>query len=381
MVDTRRGKRKEIVIFSPVGDLGQLDGFCHHVKRMGMDKDADFAFIYRKGLQYKECGLSSVQATEKYPLGTSGCFFAGQVMAYRLGYPIIVVTDLDALLDSRKTLMEMISIARREGKVVSPVSANAENPGVSGASNMNQWSVFPRHVFETVGFSIPFFWRGGDDYELLWRYKSLGKTAVYRQGHALHPISGHTVFHKMLERKKQYPYVASLLKALLYMKEYQPAAERKFIFWYAYYSYFSDVFGDGGLRKVLKASGKFVRPVVDESRPALFEIRQGKRCGKFEGWSPKMLASTLASPFLLALFGEYCIYRDRVVLKAPRMTIFCRGIAACALAPFRLLEAFMVIAAWDDDKGRLRGLDMRASNAVLVEKEFEKFLKDKKLAV
>jgi hypothetical protein len=177
--DRRIGKQKGIIVFSPVGDLKQLDDFCRYVKKMGINRGVDFAFVYREGLTYNEgCGLSAIHATEKYPLGTSGAFFAGQLMAYRLKYPIVVTTDLDAVLDSHRTFTEMAELCRHTGKVVSP--ANPENPGVYGANSMNHWTFFPRKVFDEVGFSIPFFIKGGEDYELLYRYREAGKLLVYQ---------------------------------------------------------------------------------------------------------------------------------------------------------------------------------------------------------
>ena len=379
-LDNRRGKRRKVAVFCPVGDSGQLERFRSHVKKLGIGRIADFIFIYRKGVPYQKGGLHALHATEKYPLGTSGCFFAGQLLAYRLGYETIVVTDLDAFLDSRKSFDKMLSMCRAQGKVISPVSANEGNPGVFGANSLNHWSFFPREAFEEVGFSIPFFWRGGDDYELLWRYKSRGKMVVYKEGCVFHPLNGHTIFHKMLERKKHYPYVASLLKALLYMKDYSKNAVPKFFFWYAYYSYFADAFGDGAFLSVLKNSSRFARPSIADS-PAQFFLEPCAPSGKFEAWSMRLLASTMLSPFTLSIFGEYRICADRVVYSGSRAALFLRATLAAILVPLRLLQAGCRVMEWDSASGIMHRPDMRASKAEAAEAEFERFLKGGGLAI
>ncbi len=111
--DLRKGTGKKMLIFSPVGDLAQLEGFHSHVTALGLDQEADFLFIYRQGLAAPRLPFSAIHSFEKYPLGTSGCFFAGQYLSYLLGYDILVVADLDAILGSKKDLDGMVALAKK----------------------------------------------------------------------------------------------------------------------------------------------------------------------------------------------------------------------------------------------------------------------------
>ncbi|MBU0586032.1 hypothetical protein KJ780_00815, partial [Candidatus Micrarchaeota archaeon] len=109
--DGRRIKEnRKVIIFSPVGNHAELELFSKYIKKIGLDKknEVDFLFIYRKGLEKLDVGLSAIHATEKYPIGTSGSFFAGQATCYSLGYEYIIVTDCDALIDSLETFEDEV---------------------------------------------------------------------------------------------------------------------------------------------------------------------------------------------------------------------------------------------------------------------------------
>ena len=265
--DMRKKPYKEIVVFSPVGDMGQLEDFVNHASTLGIDKVADFLFIYRQGLGYKDYGLSALHATEKMPLGTSGCFFIGQALGYGLGYETIVVADLDAFLDSRKTFDEMLKIARDTGKAVVPLSkTQKEEKPLPNYFVVNQWGVFPRRVFEKVGFEAPYSYRGGEDWELSNRLKCAKQIQIYRQGCAIHEKTGMGIREKAENPKKYYPYLKGLLVAFAVSTQYDFASYFRFFAWFCYYNTFAIMLGDGALKKTVRMrdfSESDIRPQAD----------------------------------------------------------------------------------------------------------------------
>ncbi|MCX6771191.1 MAG: hypothetical protein NTX79_04000 [Candidatus Micrarchaeota archaeon] len=250
--DARQGRRS-VVIFSPVGDLGQLEAFLAHVKKLGIDKEADFVFLFRKGLAARKTGLSALCCFEKIPLGTSGCFFAGQALSYRLGYEIIVVADLDAFLDSKKTLDEMIKLARRTGMAVMPLSkAPREKKPDGNYFVVNQWGVFPRAVFEKIGFEIPYTRRGGEDWEFSNRLRHYRQAMVYRGGNVVHEKIGMGITEKLKNPKKYYPYLRGLMLAFSISWQYDAFSYARFFAWFCYYNTFAIMLGDRALAKTVR---------------------------------------------------------------------------------------------------------------------------------
>ncbi len=251
--DMRRKPYKDIVIFSPVGDMAQLDGFAKHVKELGIDKDADFLFIYRQGLEYKDYGLSALSFTEKMPIGTSGCFFAGQAMSYALGYETIVVADLDAFLDSKKTFDGMIAQAKQSGKAIVPLSKSPkEEKPLPNYFVVNQWGVFPRAVFEKVGFEIPYTYKGGEDWEFSNRLKHYGQVNIYKDGHASHEKIGMGIKEKLKNPKKYYPYLKGLMIAFSVSWQYDWVSYLRFFAWFCYYNTYAIMLEDKALTKTVR---------------------------------------------------------------------------------------------------------------------------------
>lgn len=338
--DMRRKPYKDIVIFSPVGDMAQLDGFAKHVKELGIDKEADFLFIYRQGLDYKDYGLSAVHLMEKMALGTSGAFYAGQVTSYEFGYGTIVVTDLDALIDSKKTFDEIVNLARKEKKGVCPLSTSQITNEDNRAYSFNHWGTFTREIFENYGFSIPYFIKGGEDYEFTCRYKTAGATILYENGTVFHPASGTTIYHKMLEKKKQYAYLPNLLKALVFVKRYEKNAILKYIFWYMNYAFFADAFDDKQLNKVLKGIKSFeIVKVEDDKTSQKIKITKIKDRGLFRSYSVVDNIGIIFSIFHLLIRKKYVVGTEQISLEMPRTELLIGIIKGIVLSPLRFIEA------------------------------------------
>ena len=166
--DQRKGNRK-VAMMSPVGDEKLIRNFTKMVKKQTF-KDFDILFIYPKGSKFcydKE--LSMIHVEEKLLLGTSGCFFAGQAFLYTEGYEIIIIADIDAIPSSNKMLEHLVERAKNEKCAVLPLSTPPDGGVNERVCNVNQYGTCHRSVFDTAGFATPYFWRGGEDWELMRR--------------------------------------------------------------------------------------------------------------------------------------------------------------------------------------------------------------------
>jgi hypothetical protein len=351
--DKRTALRRKTAIFVPVGDLNQLEMFMGQVKRLGLNKDFDFILLYRFGLKVSEIGLSAICFRELMPIGTSGAFFEGHKLAYELGYETLIVADADALLDSRKTLDNMISISEKTGKAIAPLSIQKENKANKEYSVINQWGVIPTKILAEIGFCTPYMWRGGEDYEFKQRLISKGMFKIYRNGNVEHPLAGYTIYHKMVQPKKFYPYVNGLLKAMLFEAEYNWKAYAKYFAWSMFYSFFTDAFGDRQLLRIAKESSAFNIPdwVADET-PAV-SISQEKEQAQF---TTGMLSRILYIPLSLErliIKGEFPIYTDRIKLTIPRKKLLVRSIVAAALKPIRAIQTMKRIIDWKNERKKV----------------------------
>ena len=375
--DERKGSMMDVAVFSPVGDLGQMDIFYKTVRKLGIADSVDFIFIYRKGLEYPSTGLSALHATEKYPLGTSGCFFAGQALCYLLGYKTVVVADLDSVLDSGATLAGMEEMAHRLGHAVLPEYRIKENTA-DIASNVNNWGVYPREVFEKAGFSTPYIWKGSEDYEFFARLSHLRMVEIYRDGYYSHHFSGFTVYHKMGEKKKYYPYINGTLKAILFVADYSKAAYFNYCLWYVFYSFFADAFEDRWLRAVVAPAHKFeiVGSPIEDGGKEYFTVKRVKEVGSFSNTSQFRMLLVPYSLVRLALTGKYEVYRDVVELKVSRPIFMLRLLAGAVRMPLRALEAAMNLLQWRGERKKVH-FPATPENLESVEKEFAALARDR----
>ncbi len=338
--DERHGRRS-IVVFSPVGNRAQLEAFVRHVKKLGIGNEADFAFLFRKGLSAPKTGLSELRFFEKTPLGTSGCFFAGQALCHSLGYKTIVVADLDAFLDSRRTFGSMVRMAGEEKCAVVPLS---RAPGKQLAAGnyfvMNQWGVFPREVFDEAGFAIPYTCRGGEDWEFSQRLKKQGKLEVYSEGSACHPRAGSTVYHKMANGAKFYPYVSGLMLAFLFSSSYL-----RYLAWWLYYSFIADSFSDPQMAEAVQCR-----------RPSVASAKQGQpprvliRKASASVPVPSRAIFIPASLLQLAFFSKAAYGQEEVLLKMPRWHLWLGMACAALLSPLRLVQGIGAVLAWQKER-------------------------------
>ncbi len=337
--DLRTGRQRKTVIFSPVGDAGQLREFCRHVKKLEIDKEADFLFVCKKGLRMPRLPLSEAHAFEALPLGTSGSFFAGQYLAYLMGYEVIVIADLDAFLDSRKTFLEMVALARGKGCAVAPLSKDpSEKAPARGYFVINQWGTVPRNVFEEAGFAMPYTYKGAEDYEFLSRLRHRGRFIGFEGGFAIHPKKGLNIYYKMANSAKYYPYLAGLMKAYLFGASYSRMMLLRYLSWYSYHSFFSDVFGDMQLKAVLQRPFH-LNPHEAFSGNIRFSVQPLSRKEE-AGPKPRLLLAFM--PLISLLFFRKADFHDeRVVLSIPRPALFFRLLSSLLLVPVRFAQGLL----------------------------------------
>lgn len=354
--DLRTKPLKRTIIFCPVGDEAQLVEFCRHVRSLGIEKDFDFLLIYRKGVPYDAAkGLSALHATEKYPLGTAGGFFAGQICSYLLNYETIVNNDLDAYLDCKESLFAMVEKARSERTSVIPYSKSAEEKTIDKEYIViNSWHVYHREVFERAGFYFPYTWKGGEDYEYAQRLKLHNKLVIYENAVATHPKEGLSIFHKMHSKRKYYPYVGGLLKAYLFCTAYSKKYYFLYVLWYVYYSFFCDLFSDNELRNVLGTTNSR-RLAMDFSSQQQLPFSISRKPNSVPQLLPiyRRFTHTIASLARLVLFGKCTIMGEDVRLSISRPRFLAMAIFGLLLFPLRLLDAILKAASWKRDLGTL----------------------------
>jgi hypothetical protein len=252
--DKRDGKR-EVAVICPVGGEEQLSAFVRHVRKLGIDGKADFIFIFRPGLPYQFPSLSCFFAAENFPIGTSGCFFAGQALCHELGYKVAVMADLDAFLDCGQTFDSLVRTAQETGKATVPLSKSPEEQTAKGNYFViNQWGAIPRGVFENAGFCAPYMQKGGEDWEYSLRLRKRGLLHVLGAGSSTHPKIGMGVLAKMEQPGKYYSYLTGLMRAYLLSAGYSPLSYLRFLSWHCYYSFFADWCEDVALLDAIERS-------------------------------------------------------------------------------------------------------------------------------
>ncbi|HQT45237.1 MAG TPA: hypothetical protein PLO51_04610, partial [Candidatus Micrarchaeota archaeon] len=142
---------------------------------------------------------------------------------------------------------------KRSEKAVVPLSkAPWEEKPAANYFVVNQWGVFPRAVFEKVGFEIPYTRRGGEDWELSNRLKYYGQITIYRDGHVSHEKIGMGVKEKLKNPKKYYPYLKGLMLAFSYSWQYDWLSYLRFFAWFSYYNTFAHMYDDKALAKTVR---------------------------------------------------------------------------------------------------------------------------------
>ena len=356
--DDRRGDAP-ICVFAPVGDATQLDVFLKQVKRLGLDMcldmcEVDFLFIFKNIADVKETGLSALCVVETCPIGTSGCFFVGQTILYQEGYSVIISTDLDAELDSAETFHSIALLANQKNVAVFTRSIFNENTSKQLAYNVNDWAAFPREFFEEVGFSTPYMWRGGEEYELLTRLLKTNRNKfIVHSGGYTHPFVGFSIYHKMTERKKYCPYVSGILRAILFVSEYDITALPKFVAWYVFYGFFADLLDDTSLKQALQTSGRFELLRNVENAHLWFKIEKIRESGHFSNTSFTRVAYLPTSLISLALTGSCNLYTDRITLLKSKKQFILGLVKATLMIPVRTIKSVVRIYQWKRERKKV----------------------------
>ncbi len=353
-----RKEKASAVLFCPVADEEQLKGFVTIVKQLEDYKKVDYLFLYRKGFMIKHKsglfnGLSAIHAVENLPLGSSGAFFIGTYALFREGYEVILIADTDAMPGSKRILPILLQKALQLHKVIAPFNTPKENTAPTKTYVINHWGAFPRSVFEKAGFYTPYMWCGGEDYDLMSRLNKTGLLLPLTDVFIYHPRAGYTIFHKMVEKKKFYPYVAGLMKVFLFHSERDIFAALKFFTWFVFYAFFGDVFSDRDIFMMLSKCNKFTTEYDFADSIARVEIKRIKERAAFPS---SFFGKILKEPkllFSLLFFKEAGIYTDKIRLKISRVELFAGIIKALFLVPFRFAQAILAFIKWKKERKKV----------------------------
>lgn len=120
--------------------------------------------------------LNILYYQENYPLGSSGGFGLGRMLAYSLGYKYIVNADVDCTPVSKDLMRKLVDAAKKERKAIVPKSIDYIKGGEVrvGGRGTNQYDICPREVFEKSGFEFFRFFRGGEAHEIYIRLSAEG---------------------------------------------------------------------------------------------------------------------------------------------------------------------------------------------------------------
>lgn len=351
--EDNRKKKHNIALFSPAGDRKMLKEFISILKKQTF-RDYDIFFIYPKGMDfYRDNSFQIIHAEERLPLGTSGCFFIGQAFLYNEGYEIILIADLDAIPSSEKMLEELIKEAKKSGCACLPFSKPPDSLETPCKYNVNQYGTYPREVFEKVGFTNPFFWRGAEDWDLMQRLKEKNLLKIIDKFCVYHPTAGYTIFHKMMNKKKFYPYFSSIMKAFLFRCESNFLNIVRYMLWYLFYRFFSIVFSDKEMEEAIKNSCLF-KIANYENNQSYLSIEKSKLNSTFGKNIVSKLAVNICILFNLITKGKADVYTDTIRLKnEKRFDVAIGTILAFFLIPFYAMESIWCFLRWKTERQRV----------------------------
>lgn len=347
-------RRKDTVVACPVGDAAELAKFAAWARKTKISEIADFVFIYRAGMRIQDIGLDSFHAVEKVPLGTCGAFFVAQTLSYGLGYEVVVLSDINAFLDSKKGFVACRDLALSSKKAVLPIIYQGEGKMIGNNTyNPNSFGFIPRNVFEEAGFSVPYPWRGGEDYEFRSRLLKRGKAVMTDKAFVRHPMEGFTIYHKMLAKRKYYPYVAGLILAILLESAYRKLSYLKYISWRMFYAFFADVFADVQMAEIAQNSEKFIirDRITEGGAPVGIEKRETAL-----GFNPTFLGRALGVPvslLSLMVLKRYDALDDRIILKGSRLRLLLGTAIATILIPVRFCQTLLSLFSWKNEFNKI----------------------------
>lgn len=337
-------RRQRVAVMAPVGTREEAANFLRIISRQKFRK-FDVLLIYPNGCEpanTKRRGV--ILAFERLQLGTSGCFFAGQALLYSLGYKVIVAADADAAPSSQRLVGSLVRMAEKGGGIAVVRSALPGREPEDDYFVINQYGAYHRRAIQKAGFLTPYMRRGAEDYDMASRAKRLGLLGICNEGFVRHPRAGWTIYHRMANGKKFYPYVNGLLRAFLFRGE-----RAKYFAWYCYYRYFAAAFGEQALTSAIALS----------PRMAIMKNCEGSGKVKAEGGSEgessrasKALRSLIAI-IPLALFGKANVLGGAVSYSGSRANLFCRALLAVPCLLFFAGEALSGILSWEKERGKV----------------------------
>jgi hypothetical protein len=335
---------REVVIFCPVGDAEQFKGFVRMMHKLGisMDEKIDFLFVSPPSLNLAPMDktLSAIYYKENIvKLGTSGAFFAGQVMAHKLGYKTIVVADIDVEMDDPKVLYDCIAISKRDKKIVMPQCRARTTSDDTVSSSVWGFGVFPREKIIERGFCSGFLWKGGEDYDY---NLSCAKDKIeYKNGFIYHPRTANVFYTKAEYPKKYYPYLASLMRVFLLRGMYS-----HYLVWHSYNQFLATLFDDKQLAKVMSRTSDLTELNQDiVNNNTNFRITKVNEQGVTEtkmGMLLSMVQSIdnfiMAKPFFSYIYRiEYLGNRGKLILNLLKAIVY---------TPIELIKGCLNILRW-----------------------------------
>ena len=170
-------KKNDCAIVIPSANAVEL--LEDHLSLLAKQTTRDFdVIIIGEAPNRAPTGLNLIIYKEKYPLGSSGGFGLGRLLAHSLGYDCIMNADIDCFPVSSNLVKKLEDLAKAEQKMVVPFSApnsrcmpdeSTGKPGGSTGYGTNQYGAVPRSVLERSGFEYFRLFKGAEDHELFER--------------------------------------------------------------------------------------------------------------------------------------------------------------------------------------------------------------------
>ncbi len=136
-------------------------------------------------------GLNIIHYSEKAPLGSSGSFSIGQLLAYCLGYEFVANADVDCFPCSDDFVGALVEIARKQGKAVLPLS---DEEGKKGVYCINRYGIVPRKAIGKTGFVYAGFFKGAEDIDYQLRLDADGLLLTTDRLKTRHPYLSMVLF-------------------------------------------------------------------------------------------------------------------------------------------------------------------------------------------
>lgn len=194
-LDERRGKHETAIVIPTAGG-GEI--LARHLEALGKQKGGDFDIIivYGKDEQFRKNALPGriLHVREKQSGGCAGAFFIGEKIAYDDGYRFIILSDDDCVPETENLVEEHVK-ALENADIVLPKEVfygKARKPG----GIIHHYAGVKREVFGKSGFTFLPFNIGGEDLELLERFRRDGHRVASSLTSASHPAFRQVYFQK-----------------------------------------------------------------------------------------------------------------------------------------------------------------------------------------